>query len=79
MLIMADVLVLYDGAMLLVSLNGGGRVLGASEPAIDGSLEEYAGRPRRVDSVDVAPRLCRCAIPNERYMRNETFACQVFY
>ena len=65
MLMMAEVLVLYDGAMLPVSLNGGGRVLGASDPAIDGALEVYAGNPRRVDSVDAAPRLCRCAIPNE--------------
>ena len=33
------VLELYEGAMLTPSLNGGGKVLGASEPAIDGALE----------------------------------------
>jgi len=73
MLMTADVLVLYDGAMLLVSLNGGGRVLGTSEPAIDGALEVYAGRPRRVDTVDAVPRLRLCAITNDSVQRLGTW------
>jgi len=60
---MTEPLVLYDGAMLALSLKGGGDMLRTSDPATDGALEVYSGRPRMVDNVDAASRLCLRAIP----------------
>lgn len=71
----AEALMLYEGAMLALSLNGGGGVLGVSEPAIDGALELYAGSPRKVERVDATPKLCRWAIVQVGDSKGLGFEC----